>query len=111
MKLLPFLLILATTVLLIVRYRIERDIKFLLSSLAIFAFLIACAALTPMLRPILPLFYAHGVALFIGWGGLLYFLLRKRFVIWLTAAPLATLGLFLILSIVEGSRYEEVWFG
>ena len=111
MKAAAILVILATTTLLLVRYRIERDFKFLFIAIVVFAFLVSCAAVTPMLRPVLPLFFAHIATLFVGWIGLVYYLLRKRFSIWLIAAPAATLGIFLILSLIEGARYEDIWFG
>ncbi len=60
-----------------------------------------------VLRAILPLYLAHLVLVAVAWIGLLYYLLRGRYVWWIFLLPAATLALLVVLNFLEGSRYER----
>ncbi len=109
MKALLILAILLTFGLIFLRYWRNRNSKQLLVSLGSFIFLISLGIMGNITRPIIPLFLAHIVLIVFAWLGLLYYMFRGRYVWWLIFSPVITIVLFIALSLIEGSRYEDVW--
>ncbi len=109
MKALLILAILLTFGLIFLRYRRNRNGRQLLVSLGSFILLISLGIMGNITRPIIPLFLAHIVLIVFAWLGLLYYMFRGRYVWWLIFSPVATIVLFIALSLIEGSRYEDVW--
>ena len=109
MKALLILAILLTFGLIFLRYWRNRNGKQLLVSLGSFILLISLGIMGNITRPIIPLFLAHIVLIVFAWLGLLYYMFRGRYVWWLIFSPVITIVLFIALSLIEGSRYEDVW--
>ncbi len=109
MKALLILAVLLTFGLIFLLYRRNRDSKKLLISLLTFIALISLGIMGNITRPIIPLFLAHIVLIVFAWLGLLYYFFRDKYVWWLIFSPVITIVLFIALSLLEGSRYEDVW--
>ncbi len=109
MKALLILAILLTFGLIFLLYSRNHNGKQLLVSLGSFILLISLGIMGNITRPIIPLFLAHIVLIVFAWLGLLYYMFRGRYVWWLIFSPVATIVLFIALSLLEGSRYEDVW--
>jgi len=109
MKALLIFAVLLTFGLIFLLYRRNRDGKKLLISLLTFVALISLGIMGNIARPIIPLFLTHIVLIVFAWLGLLYYLLRDRYIWWLIFSPVATIVLFVVFSLLEGSRYEDVW--
>ncbi|SFV90969.1 hypothetical protein MNB_SV-4-523 [hydrothermal vent metagenome] len=109
MKALLILAVLLTFGMIFLRYRHTRDIRQMLVSLGSFVILISLGIMGNITRPIIPLFLAHIVLMVFAWLGLLYYIFRGKYVWWLILSPAATIVLFVALSLLEGSRYEDVW--
>jgi len=43
------------------------------------------------------------------WGALLYYMFRRRYLWWAIYAPLLVPLLFILFSLLGGSRYEDLW--
>ena len=109
MKALIILGILATFGLIFGLYSRNKDLKKMLLSLGSFILIISLGIMGNITRPIIPLFLAHILLIVFAWGGLLYYLLRGRYVWWAIFSPVVTIVLFVALSLLEGSRYEDVF--
>ena len=109
MKALLILAILLTFGLIFFLYSRNRDVKKLLIALLSFIALISLGIMGNITRPIIPLFLAHIVLIVFAWLGLLYYLFRERYLWWLIFSPVVTIVLFVALSLLQGSRYEDVW--
>jgi len=92
-------------------YSRNKDTKKLFISLGSFILIIALGIIGNITRPVIPFFLAHIVLIVFAWAGLLYYLLRNRYVWWLIFSPAVTIVLFVIWSLIAGSRYEDVWGG
>ena len=108
-KALLILAVLLTFGLIFGLYRRHKDTRRLLLALATFIAIISLAIVGNITRPIIPLFLAHIVLVVFAWGGLLYYLFRNKYLWWLIFSPVVTIILFIALSLLEGSRYEDVW--
>ena len=108
MKGAALLLLFATIALLFWRYRRGDSVSKLVLAIGWLMSIVACASLLPMFRPIVPLFVFHMVALVLSWAGVVLYLATGRMVWWFFIAPIATLLIFVGLSLIEGSRYEEI---
>ena len=106
MKVLIILAMLATLALIFFLYTRNKDLKKLLIALATFAGIISLAVVGNMTRQVIPIFMAHIVLIVLAWGGLLFYLVKDKYYVWLIFAPLVTIGLFLILELVSGSSHE-----
>jgi hypothetical protein len=109
MKALLILAVLLTLGLIVGLYRRNKDTRRLLVALATFSVIVSLGIVGNITRPIIPLFLAHIVLVVLAWGGLLYYLFRKKYLWWLIFSPAVTIILFVALSLLEGSRYEDVW--
>jgi len=109
MKALLILAVLLTFGLIFGLYRRNKDTKRLFIALATFIAIISLGIMGNITRPIIPLFLTHIVLIVFAWVGLLYYLFKKRYLWWLIFSPVVTIVLFIALSLLEGSRYEDVW--
>ncbi|QOR62134.1 hypothetical protein ACM66Z_01255 [Sulfurovum sp. ST-21] len=109
MKALIIIGILVTFGLIFVLYSRNKEIKRLLAALASFALILSLGIMGNVARPIIPLFLMHILLTLFAWGGLLYYLVRGRYVWWVIFSPVITIILFILLSLLEGSRYEDTW--
>jgi len=81
----------------------------MLLSLGSFILIISLGIMGNITRPIIPLFLVHILLVIFAWGGVLYYVLRGRYVWWAVLSPVVTIVLFIALSLLEGSRYEDVF--
>ena len=110
MKTLIILAILATFVISFVSYNKNRDIKKLVITLGSFiAMLYLLWVGFRVSIAIFPLKIANIVLGFFAWGGIVYYMLRDRYVWWVIFSPLLVSLLFVIFSLIGGSRYEDIW--
>jgi hydrogenase/urease accessory protein HupE len=98
--------ILLTLGLIALEYRRRREWKRTLLATAAFVWILGLGFSGMIMRPVLPFFVAHILALILAWGALLYYLYSRRLLWWALLFPLATLGLFVLFDFLEGSRYE-----
>ncbi len=102
--------ILATFVMAFLTYRKTGDLKKLLITLG--SFIVMLYILWVGFRvsiAIFPLKIANIVLGFFAWGGIVYYMLRDRYIWWLIFSPLLIPVLFVLFSLVGGSRYEDIW--
>ncbi len=109
MKVLVVSLIVITVVWILFRYKRQRDIKALLLSFGSVVAILTLGIIGSVTRTILPLYLAHMTLVLFAWCGLLYYMVRGRYVWWAILSPLVTIVLFILLSLLEGSRYENIW--
>lgn len=110
MKALITLGILATFVLIFLMYNKNRDLKKLFITLG--SFIVLLYLLWVGFRvsiAIFPLKIANIVLGFFAWGSILYYILRDRYVWWAIFSPLLVSIIFVIFSLMGGSRYEDIW--
>ena len=106
MKALLVLVILATVALIFLQYRRNRDTQKLLLALGSFALIVSLGIAGNITRMIFPIYITHLVLMVAAWLGLLYYLMRNRYYWWLILSPVFTIGLFLLLELLEGSGHE-----
>ncbi len=105
MKALMILAILATFGIIFFQYSRNKNIKKLFIALATFGMIISLAVVGNVTRPIIPLFMAHIILLILAWGGLMYYLMKEKYFWWIIFSPIVTIGLFLLLEFLDGSRH------
>lgn len=102
--------ILATFVMAFLAYRKNRDLKKLFITLG--SFIVMLYILWVGFRvsiAIFPLKIVNIVLGFFAWGGIVYYILRDRYIWWLIFSPLLMPVLFVLFSLIGGSRYEDIW--
>ena len=110
MKALITLGILATFVLMFFLYHKNRDLKKLLITGLSFTLLLYLLWVGFRVSvAIFPLKIANIVLGFFAWGGVVYYIIRDRFVWWMIFSPLLVPIIFVIFSLMGGSRYEDIW--
>ena len=110
MKTVIILAILATFVMIIVKYNKNRDIKTLFISTVSFAVMLYILWVGFRVSiAIFPLKILNIVLGFFSWGGIMYYILRGRYVWWVIFSPLIVPVSFVIFSLIGGSRYEDIW--
>jgi len=110
MKALITLGILATFVLMFFLYYRNRDLKKLLISVLSFTLLLYLLWVGFRVSiAIFPLKIANIVLGFFAWGSVVYYIVRDRFVWWAVFSPLLVPIVFVIFSLMGGSRYEDIW--
>ncbi len=110
MKALITIAILVTFVMAFLAYRKNRDLKKLFITLG--SFVVMLYILWVGFRvsvAIFPLKMANIVLGFFSWGGIVYYMLRDRYVWWVIFSPLLVPVLFVLFSLLGGSRYEDIW--
>lgn len=105
MKALIIVALLGTLIVTVLQYKREKNIKKTLITLLSFAIVISLAIVGNLTRPVIPLYLSHLLLVVVAWGGVLYYLLRGKYLWWIIFSPLATIGLFLLLEFLEGSRH------
>ena len=110
MKAIITLAILATFVLIFFSYHKNRDIKKLFITLGSFVFLLYLLWVGFRVSiAIFPLKIANIVLGFFAWGGIVYYILRDRYIWWVILSPLLVPIVFVVFSLMGGSRYEDIW--
>jgi len=104
MKVLVILLILVTLALIFVLYSRDKNLKKFLLSLVTFALILSLGVIGNLTRSVMPLFMAHLILLIISWGALIVYLFKARYYWWILFSPVITIGLFLLLESISGSR-------
>ena len=105
MKALIILVILATLAIIFFQYTKNQNVKKLLIALATFGMIISLAVVGNLTRPVIPVFIAHIILVMIAWGGLMFYLMKEKYYWWVIFSPVITIGLFLLLEFLEGSRH------
>jgi len=105
MKSLIILAILATIGIIFFKYSREKDLKKLLFSLVTFAVIVSLAVVGNLTRPVIPIYIAHMILVILAWGALVTYVFKRKYYWWLIFSPVVTIGLFLLLEYLEGSRH------
>ena len=105
MKALIILAVLVTFGVMFLQYSKNKKLQKLLISLATFAAIISLAIAGNLTRTVVPLFIMHEILILISWGALLMYIFKDKYCWWWFVSPLATIGLFLLLEFLEGSRH------
>ena len=105
MKALIILLIFTTFGIIFFRYSRNKDLKKLFTALVTFGLIIALGVVGNVARPVIPVFMAHIILVIAAWGGLMYYVFKGKYYWWIIFSPLVTIGLFLLLEFLEGSRH------
>ena len=105
MKAIIVIVILATLAIIIFKYTKDKNIKKLLISLVTFGFIISLSVVGNLTRPVMPIYIAHMLFVIIAWGGLVIYLFNNKYYWWFIFSPVVTVGLFLLLEYLEGSRH------
>jgi hypothetical protein len=108
MKLIIVLAIFVTIALIFFKYSKDKNLKKLFISLLSFAVVISLAVMGNLTRPVIPIYIAHIILVFIAWGALIVYILRGKYYWWLILSPIITIGLFLVLEFLTGSAHELV---
>ncbi len=87
-------------------YYRHRNIRKSLIASGTFVWIAALATFGITMRPILPLFATHYLAVLTAWGALMLYLWRGVYYRWVFVLPLLTVIAFFGLNFLEGSRYE-----
>jgi len=104
-KALIILAILATIGIIFFKYSREKDLKKLLVSLVTFGMIASLAVVGNLTRPVIPIYIAHMILVIVAWGGLMMYVFKRKYYWWLIFSPVVTIGLFLLLEYLEGSRH------
>jgi len=104
-KALIILAILATIGIIFFKYSREKDLKKLLFSLVTFGMIVSLAVVGNLTRPVIPIYIAHMILVIFAWGGLVTYVFKHKYYWWLIFSPVVTIGLFLLLEYLEGSRH------
>jgi len=108
MKFLMVILPAIAIALIYMAYKRDSDIKKLIISFVLLWAVITLALLGMVMLSLKILFFTHMLAIFIAYGGLVYYILRNKF-IWLAlVAPLGTITLYLILVWIGNEHLPSV---
>ncbi|AKF24067.1 hypothetical protein YH65_00575 [Sulfurovum lithotrophicum] len=110
MKAVIILAILATFVMIIVKYNRNRNVKKLFISVVSFSVMLYILWVGFRVSiAIFPLKILNIVLGFFSWGGIMYYILRDRYIWWVIFSPLIVPLSFVLFSLIGGSRYEDIW--
>jgi len=110
MKALIILAILATLTIIFFQYSRNKDLKKLFITLGSFVVLLYILWMGFRVSvAILPLKIANIALGFFAWGGVVYYILRDRYIWWVIFSPLLVPLFFILFSLIGGSRYEDIW--
>ncbi len=91
-------------------YSKNRDLKKLLITLVSFSVMLYILWVGFRVSiAIFPLKIMNIVLGFFAWGGIVYYMLRGRYVWWVIFSPLIVPISFVLFSLIGGSRYEDIW--
>ncbi len=85
-------------------YRHGQLRKTLIAS-GVMIYIASMATLGMTMRPIVPLFVAHSLAIVASWVALIYYVGSGKLYWWVLALPLLSVAAFVGLNYLEGSRY------
>ena len=105
MKAIIIIGILATLAIIIFKYTKDKNLKKLLFSLMTFAMIASLAVVGNLTRPVIPIYITHMILVILAWGGLVIYVFSRKYYWWLIFSPVVTIGLFLLLEYLEGSRH------
>ena len=105
MKALIIIAILVTIAITFFKYTRDKDTKKLLIALASFAMLISLAVVGNLTRSVIPLYISHLLLVIVAWLGVWWYVLKGKYYWWIIFSPMITIGLFLLLEFLEGSRH------
>ena len=105
MKALIILAILLTIGIIFLKYSRDKNLKKLFVSLITFVVIVSLSVVGNLTRPVMPLFVAHEILIIIAWGALFMYVFKEKYCWWWFVSPLVTIGLFLLLEFLEGSRH------
>ena len=105
MKALIILAILVTIGITFSKYARDKDTKKLLIALASFGIIISLAVVGNLTRSVIPLYISHLLLVIVAWIGVLWYVLKGKYYWWIIFSPMITIGLFLLLEFLEGSRH------
>jgi len=98
---------LANLVIFFLNYKKEKNIKKTFFSTILLLYILAMGYVGYIsLRLIIPLLFAHFVALILSYFAILIYIFKNRLYLWIFVMPLITFGLFFVLNFISGSRYE-----
>jgi len=100
--------IVVTVTLTLLQYRRHRNLRKLLIVLGSLGLILALGIIGTVMRVVFPLYITHLLLIGVAWLALLYYLLRNRYYWWLIFSPLITIGLFLLLELLEGSGHNTL---
>jgi presenilin-like A22 family membrane protease len=103
MTFLLFILVLFTIILMVLRFKQNRDVKFLLVSIVTFGIVVAFTSLLPMFRTVTLLYVTHLVLLIFSWGTLFWFLMKGKLYWWGLFLPTVTVILFIVIEAIVGA--------
>jgi putative flippase GtrA len=104
-KVLIIFVILVTLASIVFKYSREKDLKKFLFSLLSFSLIVSLAVVGNLTRPVIPIYIAHMLLVIIAWSGLIIYVFSRKYYWWLMLSPVLTIGLFLLLEYLEGSRH------
>jgi len=105
MKAIIIIGILATLAIIIFNYTKDKNLKKLLFSLMTFGMIASLAVVGNLTRPVIPIYITHMILVILAWGGLVIYVFSRKYYWWLIFSPVVTIGLFLLLEYLEGSRH------
>ncbi len=105
MKALIIIAILITMATIFFKYTRDKNTKKLLITLASFTIIISLAVAGNLTRSIIPLYIAHLLLVILAWFGVVWYLFKEKYYWWIIFSPIVTIGLFLLLEFLEGSRH------
>ena len=110
MKALIIIAILATFGLSVFLYTRNKDFRKLLITVLSFSVLLYIMWVGFRVSvAIFPLKILNIVLGFFAWGGIFYYMLRNRYLWYVIFSPLLVPVVFVIFSLIGGSRYEDIW--
>lgn len=90
-------------------YSRRKNLKKSLFSVAILLYLFGVGySGTVLMRVVAPLYFVHLLFIIIGFAALLWYLWSSKLYWYLFVLPLATIALYVVLNLFDGSRYEAL---
>ena len=106
MKAIIIIAIVLTVAIIVLKYKKDKNIKKLLISMLTFGFIISLSVMGNLTKTIMPIFIAHEILVFIAWVALVWmYVFKNKYCWWWFISPLVTIGLFVLLEYLEGSRH------
>lgn len=106
MKALIIIIILLTFLVVLLKYKKDKDVKKLLFTIASFGFVISMALVGNLTRPIIPLYLTHMILIIVAWASLFMYIFKDKYCWWWIISPSITIVLFLILTWLGGAAHN-----
>ncbi len=111
MKAIVIIAVLLTLAMIVLEYRKKKNFKKTVIALGTFGVIISLAIAGNLNRPVIPIYIAHLILVIIGWGALIYYLWKGRYLWWIIFSPFLTIILFLLLELLTGSGHDMSLLG